>query len=146
MKNSIINLCAIATIGFLLVLGCSAPKETSNASAPSNATATQADKPVSIAAKDLTKAYDDNELAADQKYKGKSLAVSGKIENIAETFGNITVSLQGHNMVLTVMCSFEDSEKSNVTALKKGQQTTLVGVGEGMTAGLYVGMQKCKIQ
>ena len=143
MKNSTFNLCSIAGIGFLVILGCSAPKEPSNGSAPSN---TAAEKPVAITAKDLTKTYDDNELAADQKYKDKILAVSGKVENIAETFGNATVSLQGHNMVSTVMCSFEDSEKPSVAALKKGQQITLVGIGDGMTAGLYVGMKKCKIQ
>ncbi len=38
------------------------------------------------------------------------------------------------------MCSFDESEKSNITKLKKGQQVTVVGKGDGMTAGLYVGL------
>ena len=94
----------------------------------------------------MTKDYDENELAADGKYKGKTIAVSGKVENIAETMGNVTVSLAGHDMVKSVMCSFEESEKTNVAKLKKGQQATLVGTGDGMTMGLYVGLQKCKVQ
>ncbi|MBA2335819.1 MAG: OB-fold protein [Pyrinomonadaceae bacterium] len=42
------------------------------------------------------------------------------------------------------MCNFEESEKTNVEKIKKGQQVTLVGKGDGMTAGLYVGLQECK--
>jgi hypothetical protein len=85
-------------------------------------------------------------LAADAKYKDKLLAVSGKISNIAETLGNVTVQLEGHEIMATVMCSFDDSEKANVAKLKKGQQTTLMGTGDGKTMGIYVGLEHCKIQ
>lgn len=101
---------------------------------------------ITITAKDLTKAYKDNEVAADGKYKGKVIAASGKVSNIAETFGNVTVSLEGHDIVISVMCSFDESQKSNVAKLKTGQQTTLVGVGDGMTGGLYVGLENCRVQ
>lgn len=146
MKNSIINLIFVSVFGLVVILGCSAPKETANGPAPSNTTAAATDKPMAVSAKNLTKTYDENELAANEKYKDKFLAVSGKVESIAETFGNVTVSLEGHNVVLTVLCSFEESEKASVAKLKKGQQATLVGKSDGLTAGLYVGLQKCKVQ
>lgn len=101
------------------------------------------EKPIAIAATSLTKEYDGNELAADGKYKGKLVAVSGKITDIADTFGNVTVQLEGHDIVHTVMCNFNDAERSNVAKLTKGQQVTLTGRVEGSTAGLYVGLQKC---
>lgn len=161
MKNSLLNLTIVFTCGMFIVLGCSAPKTSdTNApnAAPANATSPAAnstvsantastdEKPIAIKAPDLTKEYDTNELAADKKYKDKMLAVTGKIGNIAETMGNVTVTLTGHNIAKDVMCKFNDADKASVEALKKGQNVTLVGKGDGMTMGLYVGLQNCKIQ
>lgn len=150
MKKSLLNLLIVSGLGLFLVLGCSAPKEsnsTTKTETPvTNSATTSSEKPVAVSSKDLTKTFEENELAANEKYNNKTLAVSGKIENIAETMGNITVSLQGHNAVLSVMCNFAESEKSSVTKLKKGQQTTLIGKGDGMTMGLYVGLKECKVQ
>lgn len=152
MKNSLLNLLIVFSLGLLLVLGCSEPKEsnstikTETPAINNAATSISAEKPIVVASKDLTRTFEENELAANEKYNNKVLAVSGKIENIAETMGNITVSLQGHNAVLSVMCNFGESEKSSVTKLKKGQQTTLIGKGDGMTMGLYVGLKECKVQ
>ena len=139
MKN-IINISTVILFGILFILGCGG----SSTESPTPAKA--AEKPIAVEAKALTKEYDENELAADGKYKGKLLTVSGKISDIAETFGSVTVSLEGHQFLQTVMCTFESSEKSKVAALKKGSQVTLIGTGEGSTAGLYVGLEKCRVQ
>ncbi|MGB7208772.1 MAG: hypothetical protein WBD27_08960 [Pyrinomonadaceae bacterium] len=154
MKNAI-NLVIIGAVLVSLGLGCgggsnngSPSKTTSitNTTSTPNAAAPAAEKPIAIQSKALTKAYDENELAADGKYKGKVLAVTGKITNIAETLGNVTASLEGHSFVISVMCTFDESEKDSVAKLKKGQQATFAGIGDGSTAGLYVGLTKCKIQ
>ena len=156
MKN-LLNLTILFALGLFLILGCSGANQNATTPAnsasvtkvPANTTAASAaptEKPIAVQARVMTKDYDENELAADGKYKGKTIAVSGKVENIAETMGNVTVSLAGHDMVKSVMCSFEESEKTNVAKLKKGQQATLVGTGDGMTMGLYAGLQKCKVQ
>lgn len=151
MKNSIINSLLIGAVGMFLVLGCSGGGQNSTTTTnPPTTTANSAsaptEKPMAVQAKALTKEYDENELAADGKYKGKTLAVSGKVSNIAETFGNVTASLEGHNAVISVMCSFDASEKANVAKLKKGGQATFVGTGDGMTGGMYAGLNNCKIQ
>lgn len=138
MKN-LINITTVIIFGILMALGCGG--STAESPTPVN----PAEEPIAVDAKALTKQYDENELAADQKYKGKLLAVSGKISDIAETLGSVTVSLEGHEILQTVMCSFEASEKPKVAALKKGSKVTLVGTGEGSTAGLYVGLENCSI-
>lgn len=142
MKNKV-NILIVTVVLMYLVLGCSG---TAGSSTGNTAAADPNVKPIAVEAKVLTKEYDTNELAADGKYKGKLLAVTGKIGNIAETFGNVTVSLDGHNAVISAMCSFEESEKAAVAKLKKGQTTTLIGTGDGSTAGLYAGLTKCKVQ
>lgn len=151
MKN-LFAIGAVSVIALALGLGCGGGSGTSTSnSAPGTSSPVNSnvapviEKPVALDAKTLTKEYDVNELAADGKYKGKTLAVTGKISSVAETLGNITVSLEGHDLTKTVMCSFEESEKASVTALKKGERTTLVGTGDGSTGGLYVGLQECRV-
>lgn len=143
MKN-VINLTILTVLGVVLVLGCGQLPDTKGGATdqPSN---TQAAKPISISAKELTRAYDENELAADQKYKGKLLSVSGTVSSIAETLGNVTVQLEGHEFMQSVMCSFEEEQKANVARLKKGQPIKLLGTGDGKTLGLYVGLEECRI-
>lgn len=152
MKGSFINLIIIFAVGSFLIAGCTGSNQNSgpvpNSTAPANSASppTTSEKPIAIQAKNLTKEYDENELTADGKYKDKMLAVSGKVSNIAETLGNVTAQLEGHNIVISVMCNFDESEKESVMKLKKGQQATFVGKGDGSTGGLWVGLQKCKVQ
>lgn len=150
MKN-LLNLLIVGGIFITLILGCSGANKNAATSTTSSAPATNSaaaptEKPIAVQAKALTKEYDENELAADAKYKDKMLAVSGKVSNIAETMGNVTVQLEGYNIAKNVMCSFDEAEKANVAKLKKGQQVTLIGKGDGSTAGLYIGLQGCKTQ
>jgi len=155
MTNKL-NLIIISTIALFLILGCggksSNPSSTAGVSktdeqtAPQNVNAAPAEQPTAIQAKTLTKDYDDNELSADGKYKGKLLAVTGKVSNIAETMGKVTVSLEGHDFVNTVLCSFDDSEREKIAKLKKGQTATLVGRGGGKTLNLYVGLDNCIVK
>lgn len=154
MRN-LMNSSVVLGALIVLVLGCSAPKENSAVTntntnpavnVQSNSPTAAAEPQIEVTAKVLTKAYDENELAADGKYKDKTIKVSGKIKEIAETLGNVTVQLEGHDFLRDVMCSFEESERNNVAKLKKGQQMTMVGRGDGMTLGIYVGLRECKVQ
>lgn len=149
MKNKL-NLSIIGCVLLAAIIGCSSAKQTnapaSGQTATENGAAPKTAAPVAVKASELTKAYDENELAADGKYKGKVLEVSGKITNIAETLGNLTVSLAGHNIAKTVMCGFDESEKPSIAKLKNGQSVTLTGTGDGSTGGLYVGLNDCKIK
>lgn len=153
MRN-ILNLAIVAVVFIVLVIGCGGDKtNTANgtnavpAASPANVAVVPSpvEKTVAIAAKALTKEYETNELAADSKYKGKALVVSGKVSNIAETFGKVSVSLEGDG-VRSVICSFEDAEREPVSRLKKGQQITLAGTGDGLTMGMIAGLNKCKVQ
>lgn len=139
------NLALVTMIFAALVIGCKPPaNDNSKPASEPAASKPSTDLPIAIDAKSLTKAYDENELAADGKFKGKMVVVTGKISNIAETLGNVTVSLEGHNMIVDVVCSFPESEKAAVAKLKKGGQASFMGTVTGSTAGLYVEMEKCR--
>lgn len=102
---------------------------------------------LSMMADDLIIGYEKNETDADVRYKGKTLVVQGKILNIAETSGQPTIQLSGTNprSNLTVMCSFDETQKAAVGNLKKGQMVTLQGTGNGKAGKLYAAMTGCKV-
>lgn len=64
-------------------------EQSSNGNADKETTAKPVDakpeeKPIVISAVDLWNAYDENEVSADQKYKGKQLEVTGSIDDIGK--------------------------------------------------------------
>jgi hypothetical protein len=98
-----------------------------------------------ISAIDLYREYEANEIAADNKYKNKRLAVTGVVVEISEVLGEVNVDLStGDELNLTtIKCSVKDKDK--VAKLRKGQRLTIIGTCDGLTLNLYVGMEKCEI-
>jgi hypothetical protein len=79
---------------------------------------------VVVTAKELAKAYEENEAAAQLKYGDKPLAVTGIIKGITlDLMDNPVVQLSGANDFLPVQGNLAD--KDAAAALKKGQKVTL---------------------
>jgi len=73
--------------------------------------------------------YQDNEIAADAKYKGKALVVSGTIEAIASDFSNKPIVQLSAGSFGQVHAS--DLPLDVAAGLKKGQKITLACTGGG---------------
>ena len=83
---------------------------------------------VKVSAADLFKAYEANEIAADQRFKGKLLEVSGKIDSIGkDLLDNPYVSLKsgGQFDILGIQAFFDEAATSQLAGLSKGQSVTL---------------------
>lgn len=110
----------------------SSSTQTSNTPAP-------APKPaeptvIKITAVQLYSEYEANEVAADNAYKGKTLEISGKIDNISkDVWDNPYITLKTQAMFGSVQCSLKDSEQDKAATLKKGQSTVVRGKGSGLT-------------
>lgn len=113
----------------------------------------KAGKLVSVSAVGLAKAYGSNEVAADAKYKGKYLWVSGTVDSVTKSLGGaIIVGLRSNNQFLPldaeldksvgVVEGMEDTRSKVVkmsvvppteaaTPLKKGQKIHLICKGAG---------------
>lgn len=98
-----------------------------------------------LTANQLYNAYNENEIAADKKYKNKKLAVTGIISEISEIWGKVTVDLKvgGRFEFTTIKSSIDD--KDVVASLRKGQKITVIGTCDGLTANLYIGLNDCKL-
>jgi hypothetical protein len=80
--------------------------------------------------------YQANEIAADNKYKGKQLLVTGTVASIDKgPFGGLVLRLATYNEFMSTMCDMEKSEMSQLASLQKGQQVRVLCKGRGMVLG-----------
>lgn len=87
-----------------------------------------------ISAAALWKSFDENEVAAEDAYKGKPVMVKGVISSITtDVAGRPVVSFQTDKMGLaTVNCVFPKDARATIAVLKKGQTVLIPGVCDGM--------------
>lgn len=114
--GSIILLC----VGFAIVgaFNSKPPAEAGSQDASTGA----ARETLRITAADLWKAYDINEVAADEKMKGKFIEVSGKLESIDKDFMDKPVlHLATGNQFMSAGMALKDSDRSKSATLRRGQ-------------------------
>jgi len=118
---------------------------------PSDSSATQtqntapAEPPIEITAIALYDEFEENQVAAEQKYKGKTLIVSGTVDSIGTDILNTPyVSLRSSNEFLTaVQCMFDRSDSNALVSLKKDQKIKLSGTVSSKL--LHVIMKNCQV-
>jgi preprotein translocase subunit YajC len=77
----------------------------------------------------LTKAYDDNEIAADMNYKGKTFIVDGEVDDIVKGVeGEVSpyVILRA-SIFNKVGCFFERKDEADLSLLQKGKTVFIKG-------------------
>jgi len=143
MLKTIVVLVLVIGAGSLSV---SSQSPSSIAAAPSTASnassnpATASQPPIKVSASALSQAYDSNEVAADAKYKGNVVDVSGTIDTIGkDILGTPYVSLKtSEYSIIGVQCMFSQSDEAALAALSSGQTITLEGTVSGKTIEVIV--------
>ncbi|MEK7525966.1 MAG: hypothetical protein AAB546_00605 [Patescibacteria group bacterium] len=95
----------------------------------------------------FVKEFDENQLSAEDKYKGKYVEFSGYIKNISEDitgspYLSINPKPDQYYFGTYVQCFFKD--KSELTALKNGQKITVQGKVDSQTLGNIL-IKDCKV-
>ena len=120
-----------------LPLGCSTLRDATNSRSSESA-------PAKISAEDLYKTFQSNEVAAADRYKGKTLTVSGMLGNMGEAMGSTYVFLVDDHQTPMVECFFADEQKDSLSRLKKGQTVSIKGTCKGLLG--VVDLEDCVIQ
>ena len=111
------------------------------ASRSSGTPAPQTVATMDVNADDLYKAYEANEVAADEKYKGKLVKVHGFVKNIGkDILDNPYVVLGGEGFLDGVQCTFPDnaSSKKSLSEMNKGDSVWVIGEVEGKLGHVQV--------
>jgi hypothetical protein len=100
---------------------------------------------VEITAVALDTEYDDDELDADKKYKGKVLVVTGTIKKITrdDRPGKITLELNG-TTDSTVDCHFDRDKQADLGTVGVGQEITVRGTCKGKVR-TWVTLENCSL-
>jgi len=87
--------------------------------------------------------YDANEVAADNKYRGKWLYLEGAVRSVKKVFldSDPSVALETNNPFFVVSVSFKD--KSQLGSLRKGQRIRIIGKGGG-GSGLFLQINEAR--
>lgn len=75
--------------------------------------------------------YEADEDAANQKYLGKTIQVSGDINNIDKISDPVTISLETGAMMGNLVCELSKTVEVDVTGIEEGQNITIKGSCSG---------------
>jgi hypothetical protein len=127
----------------LALIGCKGSKD--NAATPA------ATAELTVKAADLLKEYAGNAVAADAKFKGKTVKVTG-------TFGSAQKApLMGYAVQVlpeggsetgglsNVQCFIDESAQADIAKFKEGQPIALKGICDGQVLG-QVKLSKCTVE
>jgi hypothetical protein len=92
--------------------------------------------PIKISQKDLREEYDENPIAADEKYKNRIIITVGVIGYIGEVDGKVEIDLVGGRLPPPpikgpqIVCYFND--KKEVVNLKRDEKIAVIGRNKGI--------------
>jgi outer membrane murein-binding lipoprotein Lpp len=87
---------------------------------------------ITIKAETLFEEYNSNEVAADQKFKGKILQVVGFVDNIGKSLGEeIYITLKTDELIASVQCFFDKDKENEIAQQSKGRYVSVVGKCDG---------------
>lgn len=106
----------------------------------------QQEEAVEVSADALLEDYKNNELAADKKYKGKTLRVSGTVSQVTDVLGQKALSVDngGEYELNSVYCILKKDQLDKAASLNKGDQVTVVGKNDGYNQ-INVTLKNCSI-
>jgi len=107
----------------------STPTDSSFSDAGTESTPEPTETPIVVTAADFYKAYADNEVNADKLYNGKSIEITGVVDQVTVTLGTMQVILDDGDPMnfMAIYCNFKDSEEDAVAKLSAGDSVTIIG-------------------
>ena len=103
---------------------------------------------IEVTANDIFSAFEENEIAAEEKFKGQLVKITGIVSDINSKStlisANILLKVDG-SVFGCVQCNFNSENSKALSTVEKGQNVTIVGTCEGLS--LYnVMINACELQ
>ena len=136
MRRLVATTLSLALLGLLALTGCGGDSEDSASSGSGAAQPTAEPAPETIAASKLAAEYDLDEAAADAKFKGKAIEVTGTIVTFGTNKSNVSyVNLQGGGASFmpgtAVQCLLTESGLEALSRVRVTELVTIRGTVEG---------------
>ncbi|MDD2753011.1 MAG: hypothetical protein PHT44_00095 [Candidatus Portnoybacteria bacterium] len=136
---------AIAIV-LLIIIGSSGSSKKNGNQSPASGDQNQQpaqsqQEAIKISAVKLSEEYKANEVAADSKYKGKMLEISGIVDSIGKDILSVPyIALKSYEYAVIdkVQCMFSKNDESKLIDVAQGQQITLRGEVSGKMGNVLV--------
>ena len=131
----------LLVLGVLVLLPLGLLSGCSNGAEDASSEIVVPDVEVVVSAEELIQAFAENEIRANQTYKGKTAEITGKIGDIGETSGGVYILLYGGEFTsrftsCQAACYFDDKiEIEKVANLQQDQIVTIIGKITGAPYG-----------
>ncbi|MDD5639680.1 MAG: hypothetical protein PHR47_02640 [Candidatus Pacebacteria bacterium] len=134
----------VVILVLFILIGSSGSKNTNN-TAQQNQNSNVQQSYTKVTAFDLASEYKANQVAADEKYKNKTIEVSGTIYNIGKDILDTPyIALSGADITTNVQCMFEKSDQGQLANLSKDTKIVLRGKVSGQVV-FNVLLNNCSI-
>jgi hypothetical protein len=101
----------------------------------------QAPSTAEVTAVDLINAFTENEAQANEKYIGKTITVSGKVQSTRQEGDQVILSLQGTDEMSTVLCHLDPFHKHENLSWEPSTQVRLKGICSGYLSDVI--LERC---
>ncbi len=134
---------------FAAIMGILYGEEQPSDSQNNNSSAESKIEYIEISANELYREFEANEVAADEKYKGKYVKVTGVVTDISSggTFTQACILLNVDDSIIfgDVQCNFSDDEAAKkIAQLTKGKTVTITGLCSGL-GKINLDINNCEI-
>lgn len=137
---------AVFLLFVIIGVSGSSSSPSSGGTTATNSANSQPVEAIKVTAAELSADYKANEVAADAKYKGRLVEVSGIVDTIGKDILDtpyIAFAAGQYDIIDRVQCMFSKSDEPVLAAVAKGQRITLRGTVSGKLGNILV--QGCAI-
>lgn len=134
-----LSIAFVAAVALAVALGCEKGKSSRSGSRDEGSKPTAPD--VKISAAELLQAYAGNEVAADSRFKGKVVEVTGIVGEIKKDILDdiyVTIGTGKDFEIPEVQCFIADDMAQKAGTLAKGSKITAVGTVDGLMMNVLV--------
>ncbi len=101
--------------------------------------ARESEPALDVSVSQLVAEYDANEVAADEKYKGRTVRIKGSVDDIKkDILDELYITLSSGHVLRSVQCYFDKAQTGTLAGLKKGARVTVVGRVDGLMMNVLV--------
>lgn len=82
-------------------------------------------------AREFSQQYEENLIAAKEKYEGKVVVVNGMVVDISDRY----IQIMSYGMSMPLYCFFDSSENGSMAKLSKGDYVSVKGFAKSSSSG-----------
>lgn len=145
-----IGILAILVVFFIFILAIAGSDDTDGESTSPKQSVSQTtteEATIEVSVEQILKEYEENEVSADNKYKGKKVAITGIVDSVGkDVFDDtyIKIGTGAQYEAFGAQCYIADTQFERTAELKPGDRITVVGYVRDYS--LNVVLKDCEIQ